>query len=251
MNIFIKIRSIITTFGGSVRFNRPPVLDQARGTRLLDAGLGGDRMPYVHLDGDAIGDRIRSVEELSHIDGQMVYAIHGILKRCLVPENVRIHIGDVLRVDRAEEEFFGVVTDTCGLLRKVDDKGAVITDIPYIVIFGEDDFEVVGHEEFVRGILDLDPPEETYGRLCGLFAEGGRPEPVHRRIRAFEGASALEKATGRTKASDWGVPEGVPAAVVEYDGIEAFVYKGSDGTWKVHPQYAWKDREGNVRTASA
>ena len=251
MDIFIQIRSVITTFGGSVRFNRPPVVDQAKGTRLLDAFVGEGRTPFVHLDGDALGDRIRSVDELSHIDGQLVYSIHGILKRCLVPENVRICIGDVLRVDRAEEEFFGVVTDTCGLVQKVDGNGALITDIPFIVIFGEDDFEVVGHEEFARGILDLDPPEETYGRLRDMLAAGQRPTPVHKRFRAFEGATALERTTGRTKASDWGIPEGTPAAVIGYDGIEALVYKGSDGAWKAHPDYAWKDPEGIVRIGNA
>ena len=254
----LTMRSILTAFGGSVRFNaaRPPMLNDGD-LALLGAYLGEDRTPMVQLRGSTLdnGTAVFGWTELANLNVLYADRVLSVLKQCLVPENIRICIGDVINVNRGNGPFFLVVTDTCGVALssdtrdrtscglgfRVDSMGRPESETPEFIYFGVDDYDVVGHEEFVKGILDIDSSEDVYASLEEIVSKGERPGPCNRRHRAFTGESALEKAYGRKSATDWGLPEGVSATVIEYGGIEALVFAGNDRMWHVHQDYAWKE----------
>ena len=234
MDIITSSRSLLSAFGGAVRFGNPPFIRRSSGMRLLGAGLQG-RIPRVHVDGDGDGDRYMDLAQLAELDAEAAAAVRDILRRCLTPDNIRLTIGDVIRVDRLEDPFYGIITDTAGVVMHVDCRGCLVSDVPVIVLFGTDDFEVVGHEEFTRGVLDTETPEEAYEDFCRRMASGGCPEVFCKRWPAGSGSS-LEKALG----------EGVRGLVFEYLGIEVMVVSDENGGIRVHPAYAWKDENGKV-----
>lgn len=229
----IAAKSILTAFGGSVRFGHPLKVTRA-GDLFLGAFLHDGRA-VVTLHGSACGECSLSFDRL---DGEAAANVLKILRRCLTPENIRICIGDIIHLNRTgEDPFYGVISDIEGVALQVDEKGVLMESVPLIVIFGTDDFDVVGHREFTSGVLEVDTHEETYQDLLKKVNEGVRPGWDCRRYRCPGGGSSLEGLIVNP-------PEGT---VIEYHGIEGLVYRDADNRFRLYPVYARMDEQGAIR----
>ncbi len=242
-----KFRSLITTFGGAIKFAAPVKL-HTTGARLLGAGMrGGQRL--VHLvTPTAAGGTDDSYKPFTSLPETLQEDILMVLKKFLQdhPEAIRIRIGDLVKVSRLEDPFYGVIADTGGVAIHVDTRGTLVSDIPVIVLFGVDDYEVVGHKEFSKGLFDLESPQEAYDELLFLVQSGKPVPPFWARHKAFSGESALEKAVGAASAKDWSMMSGLKACIMEYKGIEALVYATPDGKPTLHPTYGWEETVDGV-----
>lgn len=230
----IAAKSMLTAFGGSVRFGQPPKVSLS-GTLFHGAFLK-DGVPMVSLNGTLLRPDIPV--PFGSLTDEVAANVVRILRRCLTPENIRICVGDVIHLNRTgEDPFYGVISDIEGVALQVDDRGILMQSVPLIVLFGTDDFDVVGHREFTRGILDLESPEETYRDLLEVVASDKRPGRYCRRHACPGGGSVLEGLIANP-------PKGT---VVEYHGIEGLVYFTTDGRPCLHPVYAWQDEDGTIR----
>ena len=233
----IAVKSILTAFGGAVRFGRPPKVSLSD-TIFLGAFLQ-DGVPMVTLEGQLLSpDMPVPFRQLTdEVSGNVL----RILRRCLTPENIRICVGDGIHLYRTgEDPIYGVISDIEGVALQVDQSGVLIEAVPELVHFGGDDFDVVGHREFTRGILDTGDPQEAFRELSEALRTAAGPERCCRRYPYPGGGSALEQAMP---------PAGVSGYVIEYRGFEMLVIRHPDGRTAVYPVFAYMDEGGAVKTA--